>query len=296
MILPVHLVGFVNGYGNSDLIEHRFRSNAIHSSLFDTINIVSKDSLSYILQDYQNLLKDFDLDSLRGYGFWSWKPFILLEIFKNYPANSVFCYADIGCEFSKYGNYANQYFAKKALSEGLCVFSTALHQNEYCWSKAALLDFFDLQHRLLMKDQIQATCFYISKEISTIRFLEQWLKFAISDNFALSSDQIGPNESPRFIENRHDQSIFSLMCKKSKFNPILSNCFFGQEDYLRKMLYPIHCNRNKGPDLSFAIQSVPRIFSIAIQVKFCDVILWMLILKFESLRYFIKRFLLTFFQ
>ena len=59
-----------------------------------------------------------------------------------------------------------------------------------------------------------AGCFFIKKSKNSISFINEWL-----DIFYQRFDLVDDTESKLknlngFIENRHDQSVFSLLCKK----------------------------------------------------------------------------------
>ena len=62
--------------------------------------------------------------------------------------------------------------------------------------------------------QYMAGCFFIKKSKNSISFINEWL-----DIFYQRFDLVDDTESKLknlngFIENRHDQSVFSLLCKK----------------------------------------------------------------------------------
>ena len=65
--------------------------------------------------------------------------------------------------------------------------------------------------------QYMATIVLIKKTKNTIDFIDRWIEYGTSKK-QLITDRIGINKnSKEFIDNRHDQSIFSVLCKKSWF-------------------------------------------------------------------------------
>ena len=85
---------------------------------------------------------------------------------------------------------------------------------EKYYTNGDLLDFFNVRDikEIVESPQRAATAFFIRKDPINIEFVEKWL--AIFDHFSLIDDT--PSVSPNldgFIENRHDQSVFSIMSK-----------------------------------------------------------------------------------
>tara|TARA_B100002051_G_C16474492_1_gene504973 strand:- start:419 stop:760 length:342 start_codon:yes stop_codon:yes gene_type:complete len=80
-------------------------------------------------------------------------------------------------------------------------------------------------------------------------FLNQWANICQISKLIDDSESIEPNH-PNFIEHRHDQSIFSIMCKKEKiYNLSASECewveFENKRSWEHLNNYPILAKRDK---------------------------------------------------
>ena len=94
-------------------------------------------------------------------------------------------------------------------------------RQEYKYTKSDLLKYFNFINSKEITDtpQFWAGSFFIKKNDFCIRFLEKWIE-VFKNNFELINDSPSSKKNySGFIENRHDQSVFSLLCKK---NSILS--------------------------------------------------------------------------
>ena len=63
-------------------------------------------------------------------------------------------------------------------------------------------------------NQVWAGFILLRKSFTPIRFITEWLTY--SQDFRITSDspsRIIAND-PTFIENRHDQTVLSILCKK----------------------------------------------------------------------------------
>jgi hypothetical protein len=86
-----------------------------------------------------------------------------------------------------------------------------------------------------------ASCIIIEKKNNSLSFLDEWLTYAQNINIIsdLPNTQNKENYS-NYIDHRHDQSIFSLLCEKYK----VSHCTEGLCQFHRPNDYYILHHRN----------------------------------------------------
>jgi hypothetical protein len=220
---------------------NRLKQEAINSKFYDQIKILSNNDID--AKGKKILLK---FKNKRGYGYWFWKPYLILKIMKKMNAGDILHYADIGChinskaykKFKEYiklldkhkkGILAFQYYPLKKKMPKTIKFP---EREEYKYSKADLLNFFNYLNNKKIKQtgQFWAGSFFIKKNKFTVSFLKEWLNvFIINPDLVNDSMSKIKNDSG-FIENRHDQSIFSILCKKYK---ILSLSAYECDWYLK---------------------------------------------------------------
>ena len=204
----------------------RFISQATHANYYDKIIIKNPQNISL---DNKNKINFFlRKGKKRGYAYWYWKPLLLLEILTNINSNDIIHYLDIGFHIKKNkNNRLNEYldFIKSETNWILPFQYFPLNsknienisfpeREEYKYSKADLIDYFNLRNdKIINTAQFSAGNFFIKKNPLAIKFVKEWLS-VFENRFDLVDDTSSQIKNhPDFIENRHDQSVFSLLCK-----------------------------------------------------------------------------------
>ena len=176
-------------------------------------------------------------------------------------AQDILVYLDVGCHLNKAGTQRLfEYFSMVSQSEmGILAFNLVhrghvIHREEQ-WTKGDTLKFFGFTSNLeIMKSaQIEGGVIIIQKRDSSVSFIQNWLRI-MEDNPSLVDDSVSsfPNHID-FVENRHDQSIFSLLGKSERIDilPVDENYPVRQTRFTRKLAWrdlkkmPIHAKRDK---------------------------------------------------
>lgn len=184
------------------------------------------------LQQFSNFWdshKNFIINNKKGYGYWLWKPFLILESLKNLNYGDIIFYLDCGCELDNDNINSLNCLIQNVIKHEILYTST--HRMESYWTKK------DLIHKLninaddsffLHNAQIQAGALIIMKTANTVKLYEDIYNICCSDNYHYIDDtpSILPNNNP-FYNHRHDQSILSLMIKlyKKKLGDYFGNFF-----------------------------------------------------------------------
>ena len=243
----VHLLSFfsLNLYPTS----LRFLKQANEFNIFDNIFLYNEYTLPKDEQ-FDNILKSKLNPNIRGFGYWCWKPFIVLKTLENIEHNDILVYADIGCHLSKKGinrfyEYLDIVIENKSMCSVLCV-----SEIEKIFTKSDLFNYFNKLNNKNITDTYQrpATFFILEKTDRNIEFVKKWLQ-VFYDDFSLVDDS--PSKIPNFegfIENRHDQSVFSILSKIYELKTI-SSYEFDSKDFN----YPILFMRDKKNIYDFII-------------------------------------------
>lgn len=201
----------------------RLRREVIESNMFDNVWIhdesdLKKEILSEIKRRFNN--------NKRGFGYWLWKPFLILQKLKLIENNSILVYADAGCHVR--GNRQRLRHYINLLEEehcGILSFQKPYHheltgkENYYLerrWTKMDTFFHFGLHNNPIIMDtpQIVSGVLIIKKNSESIDILKRWYRI-MYDHFELVNDDTSARTNHSgFIENRHDQSILSLLLKK----------------------------------------------------------------------------------
>jgi hypothetical protein len=160
----------------------------------------------------------------RGFGYWVWKPQIILQTLEQLNEGDILNYCDAGCHLNPRGfTQLNEYFTSTNRSRAdILAFNVGGTHTERKWTKGDLFDYFGVRDREDIYNSVQALSgiIFIKKSTKSINIIKQWLQ-VYYDDFSLVDDT--PSKSPNFsdfIENRHDQSIFSLLAKINNFDII----------------------------------------------------------------------------
>jgi hypothetical protein len=179
-------------------------------------------------EDIKMKLSSVFVPGVRGFGYWSWKPYFVLRALKESEPGDIVHWADAGCWLRREGrSRLLEYFrivdqapsgllgfqAFRVAGEDLCTEKFSLPEKQ--WSKGDLLDYLNVRNNsnILNSNQIEATTFFVKNDPVAVAVIEQWMSVFFR-SLALVDDtpSKSPNE-PGFIEHRHDQSVFSILMK-----------------------------------------------------------------------------------
>ncbi len=192
---------------------------------------VYSDVFAYAESDLDISFRDKFSDRLvpgsRGFGYWVWKPQIILQAFRRMAPGDLLHYADAGCRLNPKGAARlEEYFAVVSGERtGLLAFQVkntfgdpildGFSLPERRWTKGDLFDYFSARGNSFITDseQIGAGNIFLRKCPAAEDFVRRWLK-VFEDDFSLADDSPSISENfPDFIEHRHDQSVFGVLCK-----------------------------------------------------------------------------------
>ena len=206
----------------------RFKKQAQETKFYDGIRIITYADLD---TNFKLTLKKLLLDGKkRGFGYFMWKPYLVKKILEEINYGDIINYMDIGFHLLKENKKKFEDYLKFINEEDNWILTFQYHnqmeeklknisfpyREERKYSKGDLLDFFGFYNNSSVTEtpQYMAGCFFIKKSKKSISFINEWL-----DIFYKRFDLVDDTDSKLknlngFLENRHDQSVFSLLCKK----------------------------------------------------------------------------------
>ena len=202
----------------------RIKKQAEAIKLFDEIHILNEEDLA---QDFRDKWSKLMKLGVRGFGYWCWKPYIIRRLLENVPENSIVLYLDIGCHINPRGKKRLKYYISELHKDSLGIkafpaYSPTLDVMEKRWTKGSVFDYFNCRHRNDITDSQQLATGHIlcKKTEKTVNFIQTW-ESIWERNISLIDDSISKTPNfPEFIENRHDQSIFSVLYKLGGGTPL----------------------------------------------------------------------------
>lgn len=216
------------------------------------------DGYKGIVYDQENLKKelislnqwDFVNNNHRGFGYWIWKPILILELFKQFPQCTGVIYLDAGCELNINQNSMKRLgqYQDLAMQQGVLSFElNALEidfTSPYTANKMEMV--IDSSWR-----QSMATTFIVTNTEFGKQFLTTWFELMLSDGYRLlkGEDDVFVSThctTPYFYkEHRHDQSIFSLLIKKNGLISIREESEWYPNWSTKGANFPIWAARNR---------------------------------------------------
>lgn len=243
----------------------RIRSEARAVGAFDSVITCTERDLD---RDFRRRHSDILTPLVRGFGYWIWKPQIILQSLATRPANDVLMYCDGGFRFTHRGRHRlDEYFSlAEESSSGLLAFKYFPPQSPFPydgrqlfdwrnrqWIKGDVLVRFGLREdTAFLDDFCYAGGILLCRNISASReILRQWLKAMESDRFMIDDS---PSDAPNhldFIEHRHDQAVFNCVAHKHKVPALCGyeiqypGASPQENDWETIRDYPIHARREK---------------------------------------------------
>lgn len=230
-VFKAHFVTFADSRLKISL--DRIQKQAQDMNYYDNITIYNETGLDNNFIDH---FKDKMIFGSRGFGYWCWKPQIILQELYKMNDNDILQYSDAGCHINKNGYEKLIEYFNIANDSGILAFqsrSKSATPNdikghflpEYQWTKGDILDYFNVRNNIdiLKTGQIGSGIIFIKKCEKSIKIIQEWLKSYYYD-YSLADDSLSKAQNiDGFIENRHDQSILSILCKINNI-PTLSVC------------------------------------------------------------------------
>ena len=175
------------------------------------------------------------LDKKRGNGYWLWKPYIISETLKKIEYGDFLLYIDAGSYFV--GNVNN--LLKCMENNGDDIISFEIPFIERQWTKKEIFNYFKCDQDKSIIDTCQriATFIILKKTKKTVEFIENYLRVAQVDH--LITDELESEiQDKNFIENRHDQSLFSVLAKIENVPVYKDPSEYGVQPQLLSESYP----------------------------------------------------------
>lgn len=148
----------------------------------------------------------------RGYGYWIWKPYITEKTLEKMNDGDILVYMDSGACFTDDIRILTDVMDRDEID--IMIF--CLHSLEKYYTKRDAFILLDCDKpEYTDTPQRCATYFLLRKSSQSISFVQEWLKYA-KDRRIITNDEnvMGFTNYEGFVENRHDQTILSLISKK----------------------------------------------------------------------------------
>jgi hypothetical protein len=214
----------------------RIELEALNSEFFNKVVTFSEDFL-----DEKTL--NYCYSNGRGFGYWSWKSYIVYEYMKKLDYGDILVYSDAGNTINVNGKDRFKFYIDY-LSQDYndSIFFHMPQHLEKTWTKMDAIDFLD-SYDLIDTGQIAACSFLIKKTDRTVELVKKWRDVCYDHKNLIDDTESKIENDGTFSEHRHDQSILSILVKKMKIELFEDDTwkYYSHGDNS----YPINCTRIK---------------------------------------------------
>lgn len=148
----------------------------------------------------------------RGGGYWLWKPYIIKKTLFEIKENDFLVYCDSGAMYVKSILPLIAQMEKENTNIYCC--ATPFFEENWC-KQSVLNDFLNKYDHSDIDFQIEATFMILKNTFQTHELIDSWLSMCcIPTNILDDEEYFKP-----CIEHRHDQALFSLVCKTQGILP-----------------------------------------------------------------------------
>lgn len=237
-MVRVHLITY--GDKNFENARQRLCKEANNSGWFDKVKGFSPNDLSDDFKDkYKNILK------MKRIADGIWRPYIINQALNNINDDDILIYLDAGCSINingkrRFDEYINMLMDKTP------IISFQTPHLEYTYTTNEIFEYFHVSNDKTITNtrQILDGILVMKKNDLLVKIIDIWGN-VLEDNPLLFTDYYNSNQNAGFIDNRHEESIFSVIRKIH--NPLLlgDETWFTQFGNKESLKYPFWATRKR---------------------------------------------------
>lgn len=186
-----------------------FNSNtAIHKGKADrVISYSPKDIDAAFWNQNSKILKQ-----KRGNGYWLWKPYFIQETLKKLCDGDYLVYLDSGAFYLNDVRHLIRQMDKD--KQDIMAFELPFQECRFT-KRDVFIEMGCDEPEYFETNQRMATMIILKRSDRAVKFVKEWLDYCQCEHIITDEkNNAGKNNYKGFIDNRHDQSIFSLLSKK----------------------------------------------------------------------------------
>lgn len=197
---------------------------------------------------YSALFPDFPKRYPRGFGLWSWKPYLIARELEELSDGDILIYVDGGCELNAAAQSRFADYLQWTQDHGALLFQVAHPNKHFTKNDPRLLP----DETFGEQGQIAATVLMVQKNQRMIAFVDKWLAMCAEDDGELLKDVDPITQKPEFVDHRHDQSVLNAAAYAHDLACMPDETYLGEPHPLRlrrfakqAMALPILAMRNR---------------------------------------------------
>tara|TARA_B100001094_G_C18017817_1_gene713528 strand:+ start:116 stop:841 length:726 start_codon:yes stop_codon:yes gene_type:complete len=241
MMQSIHLIT----YGNEmyEKSKKRLLAEATNSQWFDTITICGPETLT---MPFKNEFREI-LNKPRGAGYWIWKFDIIKQQLNKLVYNDILVYTDAGCSINIHGETRfNEYIAILNKSNE-SIISFQMHHIDKKYTAKQLFCHFNMNVHddNANSGQFMATIMIMKNTEKMMNIIDECINVLRTDSLLVTDYYNTLGQCDDFIDNRHDQSILSLVRKKCGSIIIPDETYFKPFGNKKSLRFPFWATRKR---------------------------------------------------
>ncbi|MBP3471749.1 MAG: hypothetical protein J6K41_05925 [Paraprevotella sp.] len=185
----------------------------------------------------------------RGYGYWEWKALLVKQYLETMKEGDIIFWSDAGVYWnssSKAIERFNEYIEILKKENDLLVFQEPYKESD--WTKGDIFEVMNVYNDETITStlQIWGGCFGIRKTKNTADIISKWSILNKRENELVTDKKSQKPNKKGFIENRHDQSTFSVLVKTYPHKEIsYKETQVANNEWEKLSSFPIQARRHK---------------------------------------------------
>ena len=229
-------------FGNERFIKSRDRiiNEASELKIFD--NLIKETEKICQEEPFKKVIENYNKNNPRkgnpgrGFYFYMWKPYVIYKNLLKLEDGDILFYTDCGMQIrnnknnqDKFNNLFSLVTNNELCPTGIATFITTGHpknRKEIQYNKKEVFRYFKVldNDEIKFSQQVQAGVTMIQKNDISMQIIKKWFDLTISNQELYIGDKRfcrkinTESQYPEFKAHRHDQSVWSILCKLNKVN------------------------------------------------------------------------------
>lgn len=233
-----YLLTFGGGSEDFRAAAYRVGAEAESSNCFEKIFVVTDTDSEYFISSFLKKNEYFIKNYPKGFGLWSWKPYLVDHFLTGIPEGSSLMYLDSGSHLNlKSFECAQKLQGYFELAKQRGIFAMQLRDGQFgddfsdltesAFTTKSLAKKVGLSQEHLSSHQIESNFLIVNNSRVPRRIIREWLRFSSMRSHKFLLDPVDADDTfANFFEHRHDQAIFSALLKKYNIEPLRNESYF----------------------------------------------------------------------
>ena len=241
MTQNIHCITYGNKmYNNS---KKRLREESSNSGWFDTTTICGPENLS---EEFKHEFSDI-LKKTRGAGYWIWKFDIIKQQLTKLANNDILIYMDAGCTININGKTRFNEYIEMLNNSNESIISFRMDHLEKHYTNKQLFHHFNMNvnDNNGNSGQIVGGIIIMKNTEKIMKIIDECINVLRTDKLLVTDHYNKMAQCSDFIDNRHDQSILSLVRKKYGSIVLTDETYFQPFGNKESLKFPFWATRKK---------------------------------------------------